>query len=212
MAKQTHGTGPRGLRAERVFAMAAALALHAGFVLFARIESALPAAVADSETTLVFLLPPPVQPSRPLPHDKPAAAANGPAAQPPAVRAAAAMQTVAAPHAAATASPSLSVVELGHADDHWGTPPGAASAPPDLRRDPLGRRKPDLVAVATPQRFRMRKPLSVHAVLRMLAPAGYETTPCPDIQRNIDGLIAAGDASSRRQLEEELMRDEDFCR
>ena len=77
---------------------------------------------------------------------------------------------------------------------------------------------PDALAVAEPGRIRMRRKVTgedvVEGVSKVLGfwPPGYESDPCPRVQRNISALMTDASADGREQLSEQLRRRKDACR
>lgn len=114
-----------------------------------------------------------------------------------------------APGAPASSNGPL-VLELGWTDN--------TKREPDYRRNILDDRIPASVAMSEPDRFRMRKQISGKDVIEGTAqllglwPPGYTTDPCPKIKRNIGGLMSDSRPAARELLNEELRRQQTYCR
>lgn len=96
---------------------------------------------------------------------------------------------------------------------HW-TDPVAQKI--EFRQDPLQSRNP--VGLGLPTRFKLRTPVSVKSMLELISkgsgmwPPGYTTDPCPEIKRNVAGLLADISPAGRSRLEEEMRREQAYCR
>lgn len=102
-------------------------------------------------------------------------------------------------------------IEIVAGDDRWMPVPAAherAFAP----RNPLARVDGHALDVAPRLRVRMRSPRSVEAWLKVLAPAGYEADPCPELARAIAGLAADAAAPGRALLEDAIRFEASHCR
>ena len=89
---------------------------------------------------------------------------------------------------------------------------------PDYRQNILDDRIPPSLSMSEPDRFRMRKQISGKDVIEGTAqflglwPPGYTTDPCPKIKRNIGGLMSDTRPVARELLNEELRRQQAYCR
>ena len=89
---------------------------------------------------------------------------------------------------------------------------------PDYRQKILDDRIPHSLSMSEPDRFRMRKQISGKDVIEGTAqflglwPPGYTTDPCPKIKRNIGGLMSDTRPVARELLNEELRRQQAYCR
>lgn len=89
---------------------------------------------------------------------------------------------------------------------------------PDYRRNILDDRIPASLTMGEPDRFRMRKQISGKDVIEGTAqllglwPPGYTTDPCSKIKRDIGGLMSDTRPASRELLNEELRRQQTYCR
>lgn len=102
-------------------------------------------------------------------------------------------------------------------DDRWTASPAAAPArSPTIAPRPFARPQNPLArnAIDAPSRLhvRMQVPRSVAAWLRVLAPAGYEAGPCPELARAIAGLASDGAAARRSLLDDAVHFEAEYCR
>lgn len=86
-------------------------------------------------------------------------------------------------------------------------------SPSDFQPAPLHSRRARLPGSDRADAFRMRPPPSpkraMHAIARAFGDPG---PPCPRVQANIAGLLAATSDRERKLLDEELRRDRELCR
>ena len=86
-------------------------------------------------------------------------------------------------------------------------------SPPGFEATPLRSRRAQLPGGERTDTFHMRPPPSPKRVMGFIARAfGDPGPPCPRIQANIAGLLAATSNRERSLLEEELRRDRELCR
>lgn len=86
-------------------------------------------------------------------------------------------------------------------------------SPPGFGATPLRSRRARLPGGERADAFRMRPPPSPQRVMGFIARAfGDPGPPCPRIQANIAGLLAATSERERKLLDEELRRDRESCR
>jgi len=171
----------------------------------------------DTALALVFVL----RPSRDTPTPTPAARVATPRAESRPNRADPSPRiTAAPPHDSAPAldtSLASTRPSTTTAVDVWSNPSGhAGDVGTDFRRDPLGARRVDLVAVPPRHRFRMRAPRSpkafLAAVAKMTAGAGYHADLCPELQDEIDTLLSDAAPAAREQLSLALQTQRSLCR
>lgn len=185
------------------------VAVHAGlFWLLTLQPPGRTARAPESRLRLVFIPPTPAAPVTP------AAVAARPVMQllpaRPAARAALATESetrtiertaASAEHAELASSPEAGVP--------WGKP----KPRPDFIPDPLRSRRAQLPGGNAPERFRMRNPVSVASVLEGVAGAfGDPGPPCPRVQQRLAGLLTDTSDRGRALLQEELRREQQFCR
>ena len=104
---------------------------------------------------------------------------------------------------------SLSAAELLEQGRQW----AREQSPPGFEATPLRSRRAQLPGGDRADAFRMRQPLSPKQVMGFIARAfGDPGPPCPRIQANISGLLAATSERERKLLDEELRRDRELCR
>jgi hypothetical protein len=112
------------------------------------------------------------------------------------------------PAAPATASTNTSaLLQQGH---EW----ARQQAPsPTFTQDPLRSRRANLPGGEQADTFRMREPRSPASVMNSIAKAfGDPGPPCPRVKARLHGLLSATSDKERKLLEEELRRDQQFCR
>lgn len=86
-------------------------------------------------------------------------------------------------------------------------------SPPGFQPAPLRSRRAQLPGGDRADAFRMRPPPSPKRVVGFIARAfGDPGPPCPRIQSNIAGLLAATSEREWKLLREELRRDRELCR
>lgn len=201
---EEHGRGARWL------AWLWVVALHAGlFWLLTLQPPGRSGQASESRLRLVFIPPTPAAPAvtpgtlatRPVMQLLPARAAPKPAliAEPvaPAIE----------PAAAGADQPELA--SSPEAGVPWGNP----KPRPDFSPDPLRSRRAQLPGGNAPERFRMRNPVSVASVLEGVAGAfGDPGPPCPRVQQRLAGLLTDTSDRGRTLLQEELRREQQFCR
>lgn len=86
-------------------------------------------------------------------------------------------------------------------------------SPPGFEATPLRSRRARLPGGERADTFHMRPPPSPKRVMGFIARAfGDPGPPCPRIQANIAGLLAATSERERKLLDEELRRDRELCR
>ena len=105
--------------------------------------------------------------------------------------------------------PPSSAAELLEQGRQW----AREQSPPGFQATPLRSRRAQLPGGDRADAFRMRPPPSPKRVMGFIARAfGDPGPPCPRIQANISGLLAATSERERKLLEEELRRDRELCR
>lgn len=200
-------TGERQERATQAMAWLCVAAVHAGLLwLLVQPPSAGPADKSEqARLRLVFL-----EPVR-----QPAPATSLPTvATTRAMPARTANQPVRLPRTAASATEpmpdySASAAELLEQGRQW----AREQSPPGFEATPLRSRRAQLPGGERADAFRMRPPPSPERLMGFIARAfGDPGPPCPRIQSNIAGLLAATSNRERKLLEEELHRDRELCR
>jgi hypothetical protein len=84
---------------------------------------------------------------------------------------------------------------------------------PTFTQDPLRSRRAQLPGGERTDSFRMREPRSLASALSLVGKAfGDPGPPCPRVQARLYGLLTATSDKDRKLLEEELRRDQQFCR
>jgi hypothetical protein len=105
-----------------------------------------------------------------------------------------------------SAVPATELLEQGR---RW----AREQSPPGFQATPLRSRRAQLPGGDRADVFRMREPPSPKRVMGFIARAfGDPGPPCPRIQANISGLLAATSERERKLLDEELRRDRELCR
>jgi hypothetical protein len=84
---------------------------------------------------------------------------------------------------------------------------------PTFTQDPLRSRRANLPGGEQADTFRMREPRSPASAMSFIAKAfGDPGPPCPRVKARLHGLLSATSDKERKLLEEELRRDQQFCR
>ena len=84
---------------------------------------------------------------------------------------------------------------------------------PTFTQDPLRSRRANLPGGEHADTFRMREPRSPASAMSFIAKAfGDPGPPCPRVKARLHGLLSATSDKERKLLEEELRRDQQFCR
>ncbi|MBW8366743.1 MAG: hypothetical protein K0M70_02665 [Arenimonas sp.] len=89
---------------------------------------------------------------------------------------------------------------------------------PEFRRNPAPTDTALAFPESPPDRMRMRRQITGQDVVEGAAqllglwPPGYESDPCPRVQRNIANLMTDASASGRERLGEEVRRRRVACR
>lgn len=187
-----------------------------------RVYEALDTAVASDAIDIVFVprraaaAPPAGREYPTITRRPPAVARPGPAP-----RAPASFEPQPAPEASAeaTAGPIDAVavdavaVDVIAGDDRWLPSPAAAEPRVVTRpRNRLARVDVHALDVAPRLRVRMRPPRSLEALLKAIAPAGYEADPCPELARAITGLASDAAPESRALLGHAVDFEARYCR
>ncbi|MGH8062081.1 MAG: hypothetical protein ACREO7_08720 [Pseudoxanthomonas sp.] len=108
-----------------------------------------------------------------------------------------------------TSNSAVSAAELLEQGRQW----AREQSPPGFQPTPLRSRRAQLPGGDRADAFRMRPPPSPKRVMDAIARAfGDPGPPCPRIQSNIAGLLAATSERERGLLQEELRRDRELCR
>lgn len=88
----------------------------------------------------------------------------------------------------------------------------------DFGSNPIQNRKPSLVSEEPHLRFKLRKSVSgkdvIEGVSKLIGlwPPGYTTDPCPEIRRNIGNLMSDASGDGQDRMQEELRREQAYCR
>lgn len=88
----------------------------------------------------------------------------------------------------------------------------------DFGSNSIKNRKPSLASAEPHLRFKLRKSISgkdvVEGVSKLIGlwPPGYTTDPCPEIRRNIGNLMSDASGDGQDRMQEELRREQAYCR